>query len=266
MPPWRQPRGKSMVAAVNSHTNATSKRWHLWEIDLRFAPGSPPGWVGSVEGDWGGFSAAPISALVWPHDAHALPAAASRVVTASPSRASSQRSPSFCSQPSGFEPFRTTFPRPGPRSGDWGSGMNMHPQLLATLLFLALAPPCHLSPPLLHVALPASSPPNGRFLVSAARWGTVGWRCSGSLRALVLRGGGDVATGDGGSEEDGKEEWSKEHVAPEGSAVDSLYKHCLKLTLCVPEPTTVQGYLAHKKQPTSLGRTYGPRHKPSVGC
>ena len=24
---------------ANSHTNATSKRWHLWEIDLRCAPG-----------------------------------------------------------------------------------------------------------------------------------------------------------------------------------------------------------------------------------
>ena len=32
--PWRQPRGKSMVYVVNSHTNATSKRWRLWEIDL----------------------------------------------------------------------------------------------------------------------------------------------------------------------------------------------------------------------------------------
>ena len=26
-------------AFSNSHTNAISKRWHLWEIDLRFAPG-----------------------------------------------------------------------------------------------------------------------------------------------------------------------------------------------------------------------------------
>ena len=43
MPPWRQPRGKWMVSLVNSHTNATSRRWHLWEIDLRFAPGLPPG-------------------------------------------------------------------------------------------------------------------------------------------------------------------------------------------------------------------------------
>jgi len=44
-PPWRQPRGKTMVSLVNSHTNATSTRWHLWEIDLRFAPGLPPGWI-----------------------------------------------------------------------------------------------------------------------------------------------------------------------------------------------------------------------------
>ena len=43
-PPWRQPRGKWMVSLVNSHTNATSKRWHLWEIDLRFALNSTPGW------------------------------------------------------------------------------------------------------------------------------------------------------------------------------------------------------------------------------
>ena len=46
-PPWRQPRGKSMVSSVNSHTNATRIGWHLWEIDLRFATGLPPGWVGS---------------------------------------------------------------------------------------------------------------------------------------------------------------------------------------------------------------------------
>jgi len=38
-PPGRQPRGKSMVSLVNSHTNATRIGWHLWEIDLRFAPG-----------------------------------------------------------------------------------------------------------------------------------------------------------------------------------------------------------------------------------
>jgi len=45
LPPWRKPRGKSMVSLVNSNTNATSIGWHLWEIDLRFAPGLPPGWL-----------------------------------------------------------------------------------------------------------------------------------------------------------------------------------------------------------------------------
>jgi len=44
-PPWRQPRGKSMVSLVNSHTNATRIGWHLWEIDSRFVPGLPPGWI-----------------------------------------------------------------------------------------------------------------------------------------------------------------------------------------------------------------------------
>jgi len=39
-----QPRGKWMVSLVNSHTKATRIGWHLWEIDLRFAPGLPPGW------------------------------------------------------------------------------------------------------------------------------------------------------------------------------------------------------------------------------
>ena len=29
--------GKWIVSLVNSHPNAASKRWHLWEIDLRFA-------------------------------------------------------------------------------------------------------------------------------------------------------------------------------------------------------------------------------------
>ena len=43
-PTWRQPRGKSTFFFVNSHTNATRIGWHLWEIDLRFAPGLPPGW------------------------------------------------------------------------------------------------------------------------------------------------------------------------------------------------------------------------------
>ena len=33
-----------MVSLVNSHTKATSRRWHLWKIDFRFACGLPPGW------------------------------------------------------------------------------------------------------------------------------------------------------------------------------------------------------------------------------
>ena len=46
-PPWMQPRGKWMVSSVNSHTDATSKRLlHLWQIDLRFALNSTPGWSG----------------------------------------------------------------------------------------------------------------------------------------------------------------------------------------------------------------------------
>ena len=44
LPPWRQPRGKWMVSLVNSNTNATSNRLHLWEIDLSFALRSTPGW------------------------------------------------------------------------------------------------------------------------------------------------------------------------------------------------------------------------------
>ena len=41
-PPWRQPRGKSMVSLVNSHANGTRIGCHLWEIDLRFALGLGP--------------------------------------------------------------------------------------------------------------------------------------------------------------------------------------------------------------------------------
>jgi len=33
-----------MVSSVNSHTDATRIGWHLWEIDLIFVPGLPPGW------------------------------------------------------------------------------------------------------------------------------------------------------------------------------------------------------------------------------
>ena len=41
-----------MVYLVNSHATATSKRWHLWEIDLRFALNSTPGWI--KRKGWGG--------------------------------------------------------------------------------------------------------------------------------------------------------------------------------------------------------------------
>jgi len=47
--------GKRVVSFADIHANATSKRWHLWEIDLRFAPGLPPGWVlgsGSTVKSW----------------------------------------------------------------------------------------------------------------------------------------------------------------------------------------------------------------------
>jgi len=44
--------GKWMVSLVNSHTNATSKRWHLWEIDLRFALNSTPGWLNADGGSF----------------------------------------------------------------------------------------------------------------------------------------------------------------------------------------------------------------------
>ena len=43
-PPQRQPRGKWMITLVNFHTNATSKRWHLWEIRLKIFPRATPGW------------------------------------------------------------------------------------------------------------------------------------------------------------------------------------------------------------------------------
>ena len=33
-----------MISLVNYHTDATRIGWHLWEIDLKFAPGLPPGW------------------------------------------------------------------------------------------------------------------------------------------------------------------------------------------------------------------------------
>ena len=36
--------GKLTVSLVHYYTNATRTGWHLWDIDLRFAPGLPPGW------------------------------------------------------------------------------------------------------------------------------------------------------------------------------------------------------------------------------
>ena len=36
---------KWMVSLVNSHPNTTSKKWHLWEIDLRFALNSSSEWL-----------------------------------------------------------------------------------------------------------------------------------------------------------------------------------------------------------------------------
>ena len=33
------------ASLINSHANAIFKRWHLWEIDLRFALNSTPGWL-----------------------------------------------------------------------------------------------------------------------------------------------------------------------------------------------------------------------------
>ena len=53
-----------MVSLVNSHTNATSKRWHLWEVDLRFAHGLPPGrYYRAPEYDEGGEVSLPIHCL-----------------------------------------------------------------------------------------------------------------------------------------------------------------------------------------------------------
>jgi len=50
-PPWRQRRGKWMVSLVNTYTNANPKRWYLWEIDLRFALDSTPGWFSDLSPD-----------------------------------------------------------------------------------------------------------------------------------------------------------------------------------------------------------------------
>jgi len=41
-----------MVAAVNSHTNATSNWFRPWGIDSRFALNSTPGWLYHFQGDF----------------------------------------------------------------------------------------------------------------------------------------------------------------------------------------------------------------------
>jgi len=38
-----------MASLVSSNTNATSNRWHLWEIDSRFALNSTPGWARALK-------------------------------------------------------------------------------------------------------------------------------------------------------------------------------------------------------------------------
>jgi len=55
--PGGNPGAKTIVSLVNSHTNATSKRWHLWEMDLRFALNSTPGWGGLAWMAWTSASA-----------------------------------------------------------------------------------------------------------------------------------------------------------------------------------------------------------------
>ena len=68
-PPWRQPRGKLMVSLVNSHADATRIGWHLWKIDLRFAPGwlteSPPVRRHSVEGGVRAYIPDSVCKVVW---------------------------------------------------------------------------------------------------------------------------------------------------------------------------------------------------------
>ena len=55
-----------MVSFINSHTNATRIRWHLWKIDLRFAPGLSLGWSGGRIAGCGADREEPA-------DAHRLP-------------------------------------------------------------------------------------------------------------------------------------------------------------------------------------------------
>ena len=37
-----------MISLVNSYTNAAIVGWHLWEIELGFAHGLPPGWLNNI--------------------------------------------------------------------------------------------------------------------------------------------------------------------------------------------------------------------------
>ena len=52
-PPWRPTRGKWIVYLVNSFKNAASKRWHLWEIDLKFALDWTSAWTEYFENSFG---------------------------------------------------------------------------------------------------------------------------------------------------------------------------------------------------------------------
>ena len=67
-PPLRQLMGKLMVSLVNSHTNATRIGWHLWEIDLRFAPGLPPGWFRSASPSYSTLSDPAAGESVWQNE------------------------------------------------------------------------------------------------------------------------------------------------------------------------------------------------------
>ena len=46
--PGGNPRANRWFLEVKPHANATSIGWHLWEINLRFATGLPPGWRGGA--------------------------------------------------------------------------------------------------------------------------------------------------------------------------------------------------------------------------
>jgi len=57
-----------MISLVNFHTNATSKRWRLLEIDLQFSLNSTPGWFVNV---WFGNDQSSESELGVPTEAEA---------------------------------------------------------------------------------------------------------------------------------------------------------------------------------------------------